>query len=77
MDKFGNHAASCSSGRHRIRRHDYIRNILSELLHDANIRHTIESADITNDNNRPGDIMIYNLGSNGIALDVGITDPRL
>ena len=32
MDRYGNHAASCSTGRHRIRRHDYLRNILSELL---------------------------------------------
>ena len=38
MDRFGNHAASCATGRHRIRRRNYLKDIISELLHDANIK---------------------------------------
>ena len=75
MDRFGNHAASCATGRHRIRRHDYLKGIISELLHDANIRHKVEATKITDDNTRPGDIFIYNFGRTGLAIDVGITDP--
>ena len=59
MDKYGNHAAVCASGRHRIKRHDHIKYILSSLLHDANIRHKVEATNITDDNNRPGDVIMY------------------
>ena len=75
MDKYGNHAAICASGRHRISRHDHIKFILSSVLHDAHIRHKVEPTSFTEDNNRPGDVLIYNFDDAGLAIDVGITDP--
>ena len=75
MDKYGNHAAVCPSGKHRIKRHDHIKYIISGLLHDANIRHKVEATNLTEDNNRPGDVLIYNFDDSGLAIDVGITDP--
>ena len=54
MDKYGNHAAVCASGRHRIKRHDHIKCIISGLLHDANIKHKVEATNLTADNNTPG-----------------------
>ena len=75
MPRFGNHAASSVTGRHHIRRPDYLKDIICELLHDANIRHKVEATKITDDNTRPGDIFIYNFGRTGaIDVHVGITD---
>ena len=74
MDPYGNHASSCSSRSHRIGRHDRIKNAIAKLCKNANIRHRVEPKNLTESNRKLADILIYGIGTNGLALDVGITD---
>ena len=74
MDIHGHHASVCESGGHRIHRHNVIRDAISQLCKDGNIRHRIEPQRLTKSNKRPADVLIYGVERTGIALDVGITD---
>ena len=74
MDPYGNHASSCATRSHRIGRHDRIRDEIAKLCRDANIRHRLEPRNLTDSNRRPADILVYGIGDQGLALDVGVTD---
>ena len=74
MDLYGNHASSCATQGHRIGRHDRIRDAIATLCQQANIRHKVEPRNLTESNRRPADILVYGIGDQGLALDVGITD---
>ena len=74
MDPYGNHASTCPSKGHRIGRHDRIKHEIAQLCKNANIRHCIEPKNLTKTNRRQGDILIYGIDEQGLALDVGVTD---
>ena len=55
-----------------IGRHDRIRDAITKLCQDANIRHRVEPKNLTDSNRLPADILVYGIGNTGLALDVGI-----
>ena len=74
-DIYGSHALQCSKDGHVIKRHDYVRDRLAQMIEDAGFEVQIEQRYDSNSeriDGRPGDILIKHWKNDGTDLYIDI-----